>query len=91
MDQPATQPMPYGNQPYDSQLPARTNGDGDATLSLGQRAIYVVAGLALAAAGAKPRPNPLLNILALGAGSYLAWRGAEGTDPVKAAYLRHFG
>ena len=37
MDQQATQPMPYGNQPYDSQLPARTNGDGDATLSLGQR------------------------------------------------------
>ncbi|UPG72427.1 hypothetical protein MVG78_18345 [Roseomonas gilardii subsp. gilardii] len=91
MDQQATQPMPYGNQPYDSQLPARTGGDDDATLSLGQRALYVVGGLALAAAGARPRPNPLLNILALGAGSYLAWRGAEGSCPIKAAYVRRFG
>ena len=39
----------------------------------------------LAAAGAKPRPNPLLNILALAGGSYLAWRGYMGTCPVKAA------
>ena len=91
MDQQATQPMPYDNQPYDSQLPARTGGDDDATLSLGQRALYVVGGLALAAAGARPRPNPLLNILALGAGSYLAWRGAEGSCPIKAAYVRRFG
>ena len=34
---------------------------------------------------------PLKDILALGAGSYLAWRGAEGTCPIKAAYVRHFG
>jgi uncharacterized membrane protein len=90
MDQQATQPIPYENQPYDNRLPART-GDDAASLSLGQRTVYVLAGLALAAAGAKPRPNPLLNVLALGAGSYLAWRGAEGTCPIKGAYVRRFG
>ncbi|MBX9758249.1 MAG: DUF2892 domain-containing protein [Beijerinckiaceae bacterium] len=50
-----------------------------------QRAIYMLAGLGLAAAGVKPRPNPLLNILALASGAYLAWRGYEGSCPVKAA------
>jgi threonine/homoserine/homoserine lactone efflux protein len=50
-----------------------------------QRAIYMLAGLGLAAAGVKPRPNPLLNLLALGSGAYLAWRGLEGSCPVKAA------
>ena len=38
----------------------------------------------VAAAGAKPRPNPLLSVAALGAGAYLAWRGAEGSCPLKA-------
>ena len=52
-------------------------------LSLGDRAIYVAAGLGLAAAGARPRPNPLLNVLALAAGSYIAWTGAQGHCPVK--------
>ena len=54
-------------------------------LSDSQRALYIVAGLGLAAAGVKPRPNPLLNVLALAAGSYLAWRGYEGSCPIKAA------
>ncbi|MFN3889696.1 MAG: hypothetical protein ACK4MV_04800 [Beijerinckiaceae bacterium] len=52
-----------------------------------QRAMYMLAGLGLAAAGVKPRPNPLLNVLALAAGSYLAWRGYEGYCPVKAALI----
>src|SRR5918998_3166504 len=54
-------------------------------LSFNERAISVVAGLGLAAAAAKPRPNPLLNILALAGGAYLAYRGATGHCPVKAA------
>ncbi|WP_406600811.1 YgaP-like transmembrane domain [Microvirga rosea] len=50
-----------------------------------ERAAYIVAGLGLAAAGAKPRPNPLLNVAALLGGSYLAWRGYVGSCPVKGA------
>jgi uncharacterized membrane protein len=57
-------------------------------LSFIERSLYVVGGLLLAAAGAKPRPNPLLNLAALGIGGYLAWRGAEGTCPAKAAIAR---
>ncbi|HWL71670.1 MAG TPA: hypothetical protein VNS22_25275 [Geminicoccus sp.] len=49
-----------------------------------QRGAYLLGGLVLAAAGAKPRPNPLLSLAALGAGAYLAWRGAEGSCPLKA-------
>jgi hypothetical protein len=56
---------------------------GPKNLSLGERAVYIVAGLGMAAAGAKPRPNPLLNVLALAAGSYLAWSGVHGSCPVK--------
>jgi uncharacterized membrane protein len=58
---------------------------GDPHLSFGERAVSVVLGLGLAAAAAKPRPNPLLNLLALAGGSYLAYRGATGYCPVKAA------
>lgn len=58
---------------------------GNPELSTGERTVSVVVGLLLAAAGAKPRPNMLLNILALGAGSYLAYRGAMGHCPLKAA------
>lgn len=54
----------------------------DGHLGLPERALSVVLGLGLAAAAAKPRPNPLLNILGLAAGSYLAWRGATGRDPL---------
>ena len=60
---------------------------GSPHLSWTERGISVAAGLALAAAGAKPRPNPLLNVLALGVGSYLAYRGATGYCPVKAALV----
>jgi uncharacterized membrane protein len=59
--------------------------EGDQNLSFQERALSVVIGLGLAAAGAKPRPNPLLNVLALAAGSLLAIRGATGHCPVKAA------
>lgn len=58
-----------------------------ANLTTGERAVYVIAGLALAAAAAKPRPNPALNALALAGGAYLAWRGAEGYCPVKSALV----
>ncbi len=34
-----------------------------------------------------PRPNPLLNVLALGVGCYLAWSGYNGRCPVKAALV----
>jgi threonine/homoserine/homoserine lactone efflux protein len=54
-------------------------------LTTGERAVYILGGLGLAAMAAKPRPNPLLNALALAGGAYLAWRGAEGYCPVKAA------
>jgi threonine/homoserine/homoserine lactone efflux protein len=58
--------------------------DTTPNLSTTERAIYMIAGLGLAAAAAKPRPNPLLNVLALAGGSYLAWRGYVGNCPVKA-------
>lgn len=54
-------------------------------MSTSERAASVVAGLMLAAAGAKPRPNKLLNVAALAAGSYLAYRGATGHCPIKGA------
>jgi hypothetical protein len=56
-------------------------------LPLTERAVSLIAGLVIAAAGAKPRPNKLLNIAALAAGSYLAYRGATGNCPVKQALL----
>lgn len=59
--------------------------NGKPNLSTTERSVYMLAGLGLAAAAAKPRPNPLLNILALAGGSYLAWRGYVGQCPVKAA------
>jgi uncharacterized membrane protein len=64
---------------------AMTLFEGSPNLSFNERAISVVAGLGLAAAGVKPRPNPLLNVLALLGGAYLAYRGATGHCPVKAA------
>jgi uncharacterized membrane protein len=59
--------------------------EGSQNLSLTERAISVVAGLGLAAAATKPRPNPVLNVLALLGGAYLAVRGATGRCPVKEA------
>ncbi|WP_230533441.1 YgaP-like transmembrane domain [Microvirga roseola] len=60
---------------------------GEPNLSTTERAAYIVAGLGLAAAAVKPRPNPLLNLLALAGGSYIAWRGYLGSCPVKAALV----
>jgi uncharacterized membrane protein len=57
--------------------------NGPQNLSFKERAISVVLGLGLAAAGVKPRPNPVLNVLALAGGAYLAIRGATGRDPIK--------
>jgi hypothetical protein len=59
----------------------------DGQLGFPERAISVVLGLGLAAASAKPRPNLLLNVLGLAAGSYLAWRGATGRDPLNMSVL----
>jgi hypothetical protein len=56
-------------------------------LSFGERATYMAIGLGLAAAGAKPRPNPILNVIALGLGGYIAWRGYVGQCPIKAALV----
>ena len=61
--------------------------NAEPNLSTTERGAYMLAGLGLAAAAVKPRPNPLLNILALLGGSYLAWRGYVGNCPVKAALM----
>lgn len=61
--------------------------DTEQNLTTAERSAYIVAGLGLAAAGVKPRPNPLLNVIALLGGSYLAWRGYVGNCPVKAALM----
>ncbi len=55
------------------------------TLSVTERAVSTGIGLFLAAAAAKPRPNLLLSALALAAGAALAYRGATGYCPMKAA------
>jgi hypothetical protein len=54
-------------------------------LSFLERAAYITVGLGIAAAGAKPRPNLLLNVLALGVGGFIAWAGYVGHSPIKAA------
>ena len=61
-----------------------TVGIDTRNLSVAERALSVVFGLGLAAVAVRPRPNPALSVIALAAGSYLAWRGATGRDPVKA-------
>lgn len=58
--------------------------DSGPDLPMGERAACVIGGLMLAAAGTKPRPNMLLSVLAVAAGSYLAYRGAVGHCAVKA-------
>ncbi|PWC28482.1 hypothetical protein [Teichococcus aestuarii] len=77
-------PVPHSREYYS---PAQSQQRGN--LSVAEQAMYVVGGLALAAAGTKPRPNFLLNIVALGAGAYLAWRGTQGYCPMKAAIDGH--
>jgi len=64
---------------------------GQPNLSMTERSMYMMAGLGLAAAGVRPRPNPLLNVLAVAAGSYLAWSGYRGQCPVKAAIMGQNG
>jgi Protein of unknown function (DUF2892) len=61
--------------------------NGEQNLTTTERAVYIVAGLGLAAASLKPRPNPLLSALALLGGSFLAWRGYLGNCPIKAALI----
>ncbi|MBN9027664.1 MAG: DUF2892 domain-containing protein [Rhizobiales bacterium] len=53
------------------------------------RVVSVIAGLLLAAAAVKPRPNRLLSALALATGSYLAYRGATGHCPLTKAVHDH--
>ena len=67
-------------------MAAGVSGD-EQNLSFGERAAYIAVGLGLAAAGAKPRPNPLLHVLAHGLGGYIAWRGYVGQCPIKAALV----
>lgn len=59
-------------------------------MSTGSRVLSVLAGLTLAAASVRPRPNRLLSVLALASGSYLAYRGATGRCPVTEALEEHF-
>ena len=66
-----------------SMLPDLLSGSPE--LSTGERTVSVIVGLMIAAAGARQRPNVLLNLAALAAGSYLAYRGATGYCPIKAA------
>ncbi|MCX5481274.1 DUF2892 domain-containing protein [Kaistia geumhonensis] len=61
------------------------------TMSTGGRTLSVLAGLALAAAAVRPRPNRFLSVLALATGSYLAYRGATGRCPITEAFEEHFG
>ena len=60
---------------------------GEPNLSWTERGVSLVLGLGMAAAGVQPRPNPLLNVLALLGGSYLALRGATGHCPIKSALV----
>lgn len=60
-------------------LTPRTN------LSMTERTLSVVGGLALAAVGAKPRPNMWISLGAIVLGSALAIRGATGHCAVKSA------
>lgn len=57
---------------------------GEHNISMAERALSVVGGLALAAVAAQPRPNKLLSLAALAAGVALAVRGATGHCAVKA-------
>ena len=57
---------------------------GPPNLTFKERAISVAGGLALAALATKPRPNMWLNLVALAAGSLLAYRGTTGYCGAKA-------
>ena len=64
---------------------------GEQNLSFTERAVSVVGGLALAAIGAQPRPNKILSLVAILAGSALAIRGATGYCGAKALMHRDGG
>lgn len=57
---------------------------GETNISMTERAISVVGGLTLAAIGAQPRPNKILSLIVIVAGSALAIRGATGHCAYKA-------
>ncbi len=57
-------------------------------LSLAERTLSVGGGVFLAAVAARPRPNMLLSVLVLAAGSFLAYRGATGHCPIRSALAR---
>lgn len=57
----------------------------ETNLSATERTLSIVGGLVLAAAGAQPRPNKILSLIAILAGSALAIRGATGHCALKAA------
>lgn len=59
---------------------------GPQNLTFSERILSIVFGLGLAASAVKPRRNPLVNLVALAGGSYLALRGAYGHCPVKQAF-----
>jgi uncharacterized membrane protein len=61
------------------------NHDFSGELSTTERLWSAVAGLVLAATAAKPRPNMVLSVLALGTGTALAYRASTGYCPLKAA------
>lgn len=61
---------------------ARDLFSGETNLSATERTISVIGGLAIAAIGAQPRPNPLLSLAAIAIGSALAIRGATGHCPI---------
>ena len=56
----------------------------ETNLSTTERALSIVGGLVLAAVGAQPRPNKILSLVAIVAGSALAIRGATGHCGLKA-------
>jgi uncharacterized membrane protein len=57
----------------------------DPSLSPGERALSVLLGLGLTSIAAQPRSNVFASMLALAAGSYLAYRGATGYCIIKAS------
>lgn len=61
---------------------ARDLFSGEKNLGTAERVVSVVGGLAIAAIGAQPRPNPLLSLAAIVFGSALAIRGATGHCPI---------
>lgn len=65
----------------------QTSAHPGGELSAAERGLSVVGGLVLAAVAAQPRPNAALSVLALAAGAFLAYRGATGYCPMRAALV----